>query len=81
VLSQSGENQVQMIQVVPYRSTEYEDIVNTNHDEVIQIISENIIHHRLDGTGRVCKSKRHPQKLKDPCLVRIQVFEISVSFI
>jgi hypothetical protein len=45
-------------------STEYEDIVYINHDEVIQILPENIIHHCLEGTGGVCKSKRHYQKLE-----------------
>jgi hypothetical protein len=35
-----------------------------NHDEVIQIFPENIIHHCLEGTGGVCKSKWHYQKLE-----------------
>ena len=45
-------------------STEYEDIVDINHDEFIQILSENIIHHPLEGTWGVCKSKWHNQKLE-----------------
>jgi hypothetical protein len=64
VLSQSRENQFHVLQVVFGDSTEYENIVDINHEEVIQIFPENIIHHCLEGTGGIFKSKMHYQKLK-----------------
>jgi hypothetical protein len=53
-------------QVVFGGSTEYEDIEDINHEKVIQIFPENIINHRLECTGGVCKSKRYYQKLERP---------------
>jgi hypothetical protein len=53
-----------MPQVVFSGSTEYEDIVWKTNGEVIQIFPEKIIHHRLEGTGGVCKFKRRHQKLE-----------------
>jgi hypothetical protein len=64
VLTKACENQFHVPQVVLGGSTEYEDIVYINRDEVIQIFPENIIHHRLEGTGGVCKSKWQYRKLE-----------------
>jgi hypothetical protein len=62
VLPQACENQFHVPQVVLGGSTEYENIVYINHDKVIQILPENIIHHRLEGTRGVFKSKWNYQK-------------------
>ena len=64
MLSKSCENQTHVPHMVLSDSTEYGYIVDINHDEVIQILSENIIHHRLEGTGGVFKSKWHYKKLE-----------------
>ena len=53
-----------MPQVVFGGLTEYQDIVDINHHEVIQIFPENLIHYRLKGTRGICKTKWHYQKLE-----------------
>jgi hypothetical protein len=60
---------------------EDEDVVkvdtdNSFHDEVL----ENVIHHGLEGGGRVSESKKHHQGFKEAPFVRNAAFHSSPSF-